>query len=137
MKSLQKIQISCAIGLFISFFLPWAKLFFFAGSGYDLAANLGGEAKFAWLIPLSSIAVVAVAFYEHSTNTNNFGKIGSIIAGALPFVFLLYGLSQIGKDLLEVLAIGAYLSLIIGLVLILSGLGVFDSFLDKAPEKNT
>ncbi|PIP06963.1 MAG: hypothetical protein CO012_03455 [Syntrophobacterales bacterium CG_4_8_14_3_um_filter_49_14] len=131
MKPLQKTQIICAIGLFISFFLPWVKLFFFTGSGYDLAANLGGEASLAWLIPLSSIAVVAVAFYEQSTRTNSFGKISSIIAGALPFVGLLYGLSQIGKDLFEVLAIGAYLSLIIGLILILSGIGVFDSFLDK------
>ena len=96
-----------------------------------MAANLGGEASLAWLIPLSSIAVVAVAFYEQSTRTNSFGKISSIIAGALPFVGLLYGLSQIGKDLFEVLAIGAYLSLIIGLILILSGIGVFDSFLDK------
>lgn len=39
MKPLQKTQIICAIGLFISFFLPWVKLFFFTGSGYDLAAN--------------------------------------------------------------------------------------------------
>jgi len=133
MNSLQKIEVICAIGLFISFFLPWGKLFSFTGSGYDLAANFGGEAKFAWLIPLSSIVVIVVAFYEHGTNTNDFGKTYSIIAGALPFIGLLYGLFQIGKDLFEVLAIGAYLSLMIGLILILSGLGVFNSL---SPDKN-
>ncbi len=133
MKSFQKIEVFCAIGLFISFFLPWAKLFFFTGSGYDLATNLGDEAKFAWLIPLSSIVVIVVVFYESNTNTDNLSKISSIIAGAFPFIGLFYVLSQIGKDIFEILAIGAYLSLIIGLILILSGFGVFKLL---SPDKN-
>lgn len=138
MKAFQKIEVFCAIGLFISFFLPWGKLFFFTGSGYDLAINLGGEAKLLWLIPIASIAVIAVAFYEGNTNTNSLGKISSIIAGVLPYIGLVYGLSQVGKDLFEVLAIGAYLALIIGFILILSGFGVFKSLSsDKNVEKNT
>ncbi len=95
---------------------------------FNIAVNLGGEANFAWLIPISGIVVIAITYYEHSTNTNEFGKITSILAGALPFIGLFRGLFQAGKDLFEVLAIGVYSSLIIGLVLLLSGFGVLNSF---------
>ncbi|MBC8427231.1 MAG: hypothetical protein H8E00_01085 [Deltaproteobacteria bacterium] len=137
MKSFQKIEVFCAIGLFISFFLPWGKLFFAAVSGYDLAANVGGEAKIAWLIPLSSIALIIVAFSGSNTNTDNLGRVSSIIVGALPFIGLFYVLSQVGTDIFEVLAIGAYLSLIIGLILILAGFGAFEPFTsDQNPKTN-
>jgi len=36
MKWQHTVQIFCGIGLFISFFLPWGKFFFFTGSGYDI-----------------------------------------------------------------------------------------------------
>jgi len=116
-----KIEVILAIALLIAFFLPWAKVLFFTGSGYDIGVQLGGEAKFVWAIPAAAIAIVALAFYTVDT------KVMSIITGILPFVVVGRAYSEMGKDLFQVLSIGAYISLIVGCLLILSGIGVIKS----------
>ena len=121
MKILQKIEVILAIALLIAFFLPWAKVFFFTGSGYNIGVHLGGEAKFVWAIPVAAIAIIALAFYIVDT------KVMSIITGILPFVVFGRAYSELGKDLFEILAIGAYISLIVGALLILFGIGVIKS----------
>ena len=120
-KILQKIEVILAIALLIAFFLPWAKVFFFTGSGYNIGVHLGGEAKFVWAIPVAAIAIIALAFYIVDT------KVMSIITGILPFVVFGRAYSEIGKDLFEILAIGAYISLFTGVLLILFGIGVIKS----------
>jgi len=121
MKILQKIEVILAIALLISFFLPWAKVFFFTGSGYNIGVHLGGEAKFVWAIPGAAIAIIGFAFYIVDT------KVMSIITGILPFVVFGRVYSELGKDLFQILAIGAYISLIAGVLLILFGIGVIKS----------
>ena len=121
MKILQKIEVILAIALLIAFFLPWAKVLFFTGSGYDIGVQLSGEAKFVWTIPGAAIAIIALAFYIVNT------KVMSVIAGILPFVVVGRAYSELGKDLFQVLAIGAYISLIVGALLILFGIGVIKS----------
>jgi hypothetical protein len=126
-KLFQKIEVLLSVGLLIAFFLPWAKVFFFTGSGYDLGVHMKGEAKLVWFIPAACIAVILLAFYEQST------RLASEIAGALPFIFLL-GVAvelKLGEDapkfFLEVLSVGAYLSLALGAALILFGFGLIKS----------
>jgi len=121
MKVFQRIEVILAIALLITFFLPWAKLFFFTGSGYDIGVQLTGEAKFVWAIPAAAISILTLAFYNANV------KLASVITGLLPFVIVIGAYSELGNDLFKVLAIGAYISLIIGLLLILFGVGIIKS----------
>jgi len=121
MKIFQRIEVLFAIALLVAFFLPWGKVFFFTGSGYDLGGHLSGEAKFVWSIPAGAIAIIALAFYHVNTKTI------SAVTGILPFIVVGRVYSELGRDLFEVLAIGAYLSLLVGVLLILFGVGVIQS----------
>ena len=125
MKLFQRIEVLLSVGLLIAFFLPWVKVFFFTGSGYDIGVQLNGN---VWLIPAASIAVIAVAFYNLNT------KLVSLIAGALPFAALAWGYTELKKDVFEVLSVGAYLSLGLGVALLLCGLGVIGSPSSQAQE---
>ena len=121
MKIFQRIEVLFAIALLVAFFLPWGKVFFFTGSGYDLGVHFSGEAKFVWSLPAGAIAIIALAFYDVNT------KIISGVTGILPFIVVGRAYSELGKDLFEILAIGAYLALLIGGLLILFGLGIIQS----------
>jgi hypothetical protein len=50
--------------------------------------------------------------------SQNDQRLIQVITGVVPWLGLLYGVSQVGKDLFHVLGIGAYLTLLAGLALV-------------------
>jgi hypothetical protein len=102
----------CAAGLFICFFLPWISFWLGKPSGYDFAKG-GGNAPLLWAIPILSAVTVFAGLAKKGA------KLMGYITGVMPFVVLGYSLYHEGSDLLRALAIGAYLGLTLGLVLII------------------
>jgi len=105
----------CAIGLLVSFFLPWIQFFGQGLSGFDLQ-KMRGHQKWLWIIPIFSVITIFVPAVGHCR------KIAGLLTGALPFLTLGYGLSQIGGDLMKLLHIGAYAGLALGLLLFILSL---------------
>ena len=116
MKLFQKAENICAIGLIVFFFFPWLQMFGFGLSGFGLA-QLSSYAGLAWLIPVFSAITIGAGLAGKSQ------RAVGLITGALPITYLLYGLNEMGADIFHTLGIGAYLTLIAGIVLILSSLG--------------
>lgn len=108
----------CAIGLIVCFFLPWISVFFWGKpSGFDLAkegAKAEGNAValvFLWAIPFFSLVTVMAGMAKQSQK--NIAQ----FTGALPFAALAVALRFHGTDLLKILEFGAYISLLLGLIL--------------------
>jgi|ERR1017187_630440 hypothetical protein len=100
----------CALGLCISFFLPWAQIFGASLSGFDLQ-KLGDEQRLLWLIPIFCAITIFAGITKRSL------KIAGQLTGALPFVVGIYWYYKIGSDLFHILTYGAFLSLIFGAAL--------------------
>jgi hypothetical protein len=100
----------CAVCLCICFFLPWIG-FFGTASGFDLAKT-GGKALILWSIPIFSVITILI-----NVITKNRIRIVAQFTGTFPFVGLAYGLYHLKIDFMRILAIGGYLSLILGLAL--------------------
>lgn len=102
----------CAATLFVGFFfLPWIRGREWV-SGYQMQ-QLGGSLRWLWLIPIfSGLTLLAVM-------TKRCQKIASRLTGALPFIALAYWLNQLGIELLRILNVGVWLSLISGLALLI------------------
>ena len=100
----------CALGLGVSFFLPWANFFGAQLSGLDVQ-KLGNEQRLLWLIPLFCIITIVAGFAKASQH------IAARLTGALPFCAGIYWYCKLGSDLFHILIYGAYLSLICGAAL--------------------
>lgn len=100
----------CALGLGISFFLPWANFFGAHLSGFDLQ-KLGNEQRLLWLIPIFSAITIFAGITKRSQ------KIIGQLTGALPFCVGAYWYNKFGSDLTHILMYGAFLSLIFGTAL--------------------
>jgi hypothetical protein len=98
------------------FFLPWVSLLGGAPSGFELQKLPSNQVGYVWLIPggalLACLAVVA--------------KVGvrpaALVAGAIPYLALAYYCSQYGAVLLNSLQIGAWLTLIVAVVMLMLSL---------------
>ena len=101
----------CALGLGVSFFLPWVHFLLGAPSGFDLQ-KLGHEQRLLWLIPVLCIITIVAGVTRMSQNV-----VGRL-TGILPFIVGIYWYNKIGSDLLHILTYGAFLSLAFGLALI-------------------
>lgn len=113
MESLKRIDSAVALGLIAYFFMAWAQVFGLGVSGYTIG-RVGSYANLAWAIPILSAIVIRVGMMGGDT------RVLAAITGALPFVGLIYGLTKAGSNLFHVLAIGAYLTLAGGAVLVLT-----------------
>jgi hypothetical protein len=102
----------CALGLGISFFLPWAHFFLATPSGFDLQ-KLGDEQRLLWLIPI----FCAITIFAGVTKRSQ--KIAGQLTGALPFCVGAYWYNKLGSDLTHILMYGAFLSLIFGTALLI------------------
>lgn len=102
----------CALGLGVCFFLPWAHVLFGNPSGFDLQ-KMGDEQRLLWLIPIFCVICIIAGIARQSQN------FVARVTGLLPFIALVYWYNKIGSDLGQILAIGAYLSLIFGIALII------------------
>ena len=100
----------CAVGLGVSFFLPWAHFFGAELSGFDLQ-KMGDEQRLLWSIPI----FCAITIFAGVTKRSQ--QIVGQLTGALPFCVGIYWYSKIGSDLTHILTYGAYLSLIFGAAL--------------------
>jgi len=137
-KFLEKTEMLFAAVLLLGFFLPWASIGGLVSfSGYNIPEALKGLSGLAgafsketaetpvkvylsyllYLIPLLSIIIIVLGFKDIKT------KVISICAGALPFLFLIYALIDIG-NIFKAASIGVYVTLIAGLCLILSAFGI-------------
>ena len=104
----------CALAMIGCFFLPWLNVFLGqTASGYQLQQLPSDEAKLIWAIPAGGLLALLAA----TANVRQGIAATSQLAGALPFLALLYYGVKIGQDLLQNLQIGAYLTLILGVAL--------------------
>jgi len=100
----------CALGLGVSFFLPWARFFGANLSGFDLQ-KLGHEQRLLWLIPMFCVITVFAGIAKSRQ------QIAGQLTGALPFCVGVYWYTKLGRDLFQILSYGAFLSLAFGLAL--------------------
>jgi hypothetical protein len=100
----------CALGLGVSFFLPWANFFGVNLSGFDLQ-KMGDEQRLLWLIPVFSAVTILAGIAKRSQ------KIVVEITGVLPFLAGAYWYYKLGHDLTHILSYGAFLSLAFGAAL--------------------
>jgi hypothetical protein len=113
-QALSSILILSAVGLLISFFLPWVNILIGRPSGFDLQ-KLGDVHRFYWIIPIFSGVAVVAGLTKRSQRTV------AVIAGLCPFAILIYWLSKLGSELMESLSYGSYVALACGLCLIVTG----------------
>lgn len=104
----------CSLGLMGCFFLPWINLFLGRPSGYDLQQFPSDEIKLVWLIPLTALLALFSAVAKKGVLTT------AQIAGAMPFLALIYYRVKLGQELFQILQIGAYLSLALGAILFIA-----------------
>jgi hypothetical protein len=97
----------CALGLGVSFFLPWAQVLFRTVSGFDLQ-KAGDEQLLLWLIPIFCVITIFAGITKQKQN------FVARVTGLLPFIILTYWFNKIGSDVGHILTYGAYLSLIFG-----------------------
>lgn len=109
-----KTQAFIAAGMLVGFFLPWAQIWGFGVSGYNLA-QLGSYGNWAWAILLSSIITIVV----FSTNQSAIlERAVAYITGALPIIGLAIGMTKIGTEMFHVISVGVYICLVAGAALI-------------------
>jgi len=90
MIAFRKYEALLAVGLIISFFLPWVKTNHLNGSAYDITLQLGGHAAILLLIPLMIFEHLISKFWGRYAST--FRAIFVLLA----FCILLISISQGG-----------------------------------------
>lgn len=140
--NVKKLEVQCAIVLLIAFFLPWVS---FGGiinvSGYNLTravdaleslagmaqslgadgaqAELPAKIKLLYLVYLVPVAAAAVLYLDFNGKST---KIASLIGGALPVLGFAYGFVESGVEMFDFLAIGAVLTGLAGVGLLVAGI---------------
>lgn len=84
-----------------------------AVSGFEFQ-KLSDVGKFFWLMPI----FCALTLFAGLTGKSQ--QIAGQLAGAAPFAILAYGLNQFGRNLIDALAPGAWIGLVLGVVLFLA-----------------
>ena len=100
----------CAVGLGVSFFLPWARFFGSNLSGFGLQ-KMGDQHRLLWFIPICCVITIFASATKRSQ------QIAGQITGALPFGVGVYWYAKLGNDLFQILSYGAFLSLAFGAAL--------------------
>jgi len=118
----------------VAFFMPWVTItmggFSVSTAGYKVyeAAALDAKLYLLYLIP---ICAAVLAFFSFTDNENT--STMSIVAGAVPWAFFLYGLIEAISngapmgDLLGILGLGIWLTALAGIGCILVGAGVINT----------
>ncbi|HEV2694136.1 MAG TPA: hypothetical protein VG347_14670 [Verrucomicrobiae bacterium] len=102
----------CALGLGVSFFLPWAQFFGANLSGFDLQ-KMGDQHRLLWAIPVFCVVTIIAGFAKQSQ------KHVAQITGVLPYVVGVYWYLKLKDDLFHILTYGAFLSLAFGVALLI------------------
>ena len=136
MRAFSRADNVCALLLVVFLFFPWIDIGgIVSAAGYQLpgavrqmAGTLGQAGQpvqvnaqlylfyLIYLIPAFALATLAL-------NASGFNaKLTSLLAGALPLVLLAIAWAKAGNDLFRILGVGAWLTLIAGLALIVVAL---------------
>lgn len=105
--------------LAIAFFLPWINFLGKTVSGFELFQN-GGEIESRLLIIVPGMAIIALLT---GIGKPAEARLVAIIAGIIPFVVFVFYWGKVGSDIFQILGIGAYLSLLLAILLIGTGCG--------------
>jgi hypothetical protein len=108
-----------AAALIGSFFLPWINiggLLAASGYKYSLADDTGMEARIFLAIPLTAAITILMGFVNQHQQPG-----AARITGLLPIAGLIYVSIRYGKDVTQLLGVGAWLSICLGIVLFLLG----------------
>ena len=98
--------------LLLSFLLPWANIFGGNPSGFDIQKNIPSY-NFVWLLP--ALAALTILLNIGGLSTNLIRR----VAGLSPLLILAYSANKLGNELFNAIAIGGWLALLGGAVLIL------------------
>lgn len=142
MKVFSKVEVYCAVGLLVFFFFPWIQIgdvisinlkgyeipdiadYVAKGMGqfktlFDDKASGSRESWVFWyyliyLIPVFSVATIVLGFLGKNV------KVAGLLAAAVPIGWFIYALIKIGSDLLGMMTLGAYLTLLCAILMILA-----------------
>jgi hypothetical protein len=112
-------------GILISFFLPWFQILGHGVSGYDIG-QLGSYGNYAWSIPVLAVGTILATFAGQDNRL--FGALtGLVPLGAIGYALLKIG-AESGPDAAgqvlqvaqQVFSIGAYLTLLCSIALLVS-----------------
>ena len=137
MKFSDRLENIFAVCLLVFFLFPWVSIFIVSFNGFELpgifrnAGMLAGKMKGA-AIPASGnvfyilymIPILSVTYLFFTLKMGRNIKAISITLGLIPSAVFLYALSQIGGKMLDVVGIGAWLSILSGIGMVLAALGV-------------
>ena len=112
---LQSLIFAAAAAQIACFFVPWVKMLFVGISGYQISQLSSDELKLVWVVPVTALLAISAVV------SKQFVRPLCQIAGATPFIALLYYCTREGTDLLQILDVGAYFTLFLGMVLIVLG----------------
>jgi hypothetical protein len=108
------IQSAIALGslaLIGCFFLPWIAILAANLSGYQIQQLPSDEARLVWAIPLGGLLSFFAAVAKQGV------AVAAPVAGAIPFLALIYYRAKLGEDFFGALQPGAYLTLVVAGVL--------------------
>ena len=112
-------------GVLVSFFLPWFQLFGHGISGYQIG-SLGSYGNYAWIIPILAVGTILLTFARQ----NN--RIVGAFTGLVPIGVLIYAIGRVAAEgggrateqvlqvAEQVFSIGAYLTILCSLALLVS-----------------
>lgn len=101
-----------ATGICAAFFMPWITVMGLGVNGSTLG-NIGRDGQLAWLV----LMLAAASGIAHLTKPS---KALNVIAGMAPFLLLFYCVDKSGSDLFQAMGIGAWLTLICGVALMVA-----------------
>ena len=137
MLNFKKIENICAIVMLVAFFLPWVSFMGLSAAGYSIVGTLnnllaiGGESApwQVYLIYLVPLAAIGVLVTDYLKTDEKIARIVAIIAGVIPIAGIIYLLIQSGGEGFQVLAMGAYLTILAAIGMLLATFGIV-----KSPE---
>jgi len=104
-----------ALGILGTFFLPWLEISSFPLSGYELLVYENYR-KVYWFIGVIPFTAIILAF-NYKFNQKVKGM--AFMTGVIPFIVLGFGSLLLHINLFLILSFGAYLTLFLGIILIL------------------
>ena len=124
-RRMTNVKIACAAALIAGFFMPWVSIWGMGIPGYKIPELAQGFRSFGSAVGIKQdprslffLLPYLIPILAFSTIINLLGQsvpkktdILAVITGIAPILGLIYGLSQVGLDLFQGLAVGAYWTL--------------------------
>jgi len=104
-----------ALGILGTFFLPWFQVSSFSLSGYELLMDENYR-KIYWFIGVIPLNAIGLAL---NYKFNQKVKYMAFLTGVMPFIVLSFGFLLLDINLFMILSFGAYITLFLGIILIL------------------